>query len=290
MSDCTARAPGICVVRKLRPVSVLSQTQAEDRDQITPGAEFLGGTMRFLAIAALLCSSTAALAADLPNVKAPPVYAPPPFTWSGFYIGANGGYGWTQGSSGTVFITPPGSSSIPYAGNSVNSNGAIAGGQLGYNWQFGSLVLGGEGDFDWTGIKGSTVPDPQNGPVASLLTARQNWLATVRGRVGYAIGQVLLYATGGVGFTEANITDTRLIHSNDTLRSGSATQVGGVVGAGAEWAFAEHWSVKLEYLHAWFGDQTYHLNTSTGPYAAFDVSTSIHSNSDLVRAGINYRF
>ncbi len=195
--------------------------------------------MRFLVIAALLCSSTAALAADLPNVKAPPVYAPPPFTWSGFYIGANGGYGWTQGSSGTVFITPPGSSSIPYAGNSVNSNGAIAGGQLGYNWQFGSLVLGGEGDFDWTGIKGSTVPDPQNGPVASLLTAKQNWLATVRGRVGYAIGQVLLYATGGVGFTEANITDTRLIYSNDTLRSGSATQVGGVVGAGAEWAFAE---------------------------------------------------
>ncbi len=241
---------------------------------------------------ALLFFSTAAVAADLPSTKGPPVYAPPPvFSWTGIYVGANGGYGWSDGTSGPVTATIPGLGSETFAGDSVGSHGAIAGGQVGYNYQLGNLVLGGEGDFDWSGIRGSTIPDPQNGPaLESHLSADQRWLSTVRARIGYAFGPVLVYATGGLAITEASITDTKLVNSADTPRSASNTHVGGTVGGGVEWAFADHWSAKVEYLHTWFGDETYHLNTSTGPYAAVTVATSIHFSSDIVRAGINYRF
>ncbi len=244
--------------------------------------------MRFFPIAAaLLLSPAMAFAADLPNVKGPPVYVPPPvFSWTGFYLGANGGYGWSEGSSGLVTATIPNEGSESFAGESVDSHGGIAGGQLGYNFQLGNLVLGGEGDFDWSGISGNTIPDPQNGPaLESLLTAKQRWLSTVRARIGYAFGPVLVYATGGLAITDVSITDTKLVNSADTPRSGSNTHVGGTIGGGVEWAFADHWSVKVEYLYLKLDNENYFANTARAGLG-FDAYLDVHT----IKVGLNYRF
>src|SRR6476469_3950960 len=146
-----------------------------------------------LAALALLASSFAAQAADIP----PPVYkgvrsVVAYYNWTGFYAGINGGYGWgTSGWSDPV-------------GTSIKPKGALFGGTLGYNYQVGSLVYGLEGDFDWSGVKGSADCVP------GLITCetRNRWLATFRGRVGYAFDRWLPYITGGGAYGNVRATAT----------------------------------------------------------------------------------
>ena len=139
-----------------------------------------------------LAAGGQALAADLPQPAPPPPRAPaaylpivPVFTWSGIYIGANGGYSWGK-------ITP----TAPPGVSSFNANGIVAGGTIGGNIQTGAFVFGAEGDFDWDNIKGSS------GGAASVCQASSTWLATARGRVGVALDRVLIYGTGGAAFQQ----------------------------------------------------------------------------------------
>ena len=132
-----------------------------------------------LASAGILALGIAsASAADMrraaPAPMKAPAYVAPVFTWTGPYVGINGGYGW--GSSDI---------SAPLGVGSLDTDGWLVGGTLGYNWQMGSAVFGLEGDIAWSGIKGSTACG------GTSCEVRNNWLGTARGRLGYAMGSFM---------------------------------------------------------------------------------------------------
>jgi len=173
-------------------------------------------------------------AADLPRpaYKAPMYVAP--FSWTGFYIGINGGYGWGKTNWSNVF----GSS------GDFNVKGALVGGTFGYNLQTGAWVWGLEADLDASWIKGSAT-NAFCGAVGC--ETRNRWLATGRGRIGYAWDRFLPYVTGGVAFGNSKISAPAGVSSNKT-------NVGWTAGAGLEYAFLGNWSAKAEYLYADLGN------------------------------------
>jgi outer membrane immunogenic protein len=250
------------------------------------------------AAAAIGLAVSAASAADLPR-KAP-VYAPPPpppFSWTGFYIGAHGGAGW-----GTVEATAdslcflggctvnPGSNAFAQ----TQLNGWLFGGTVGYNWQVNPwLVLGLEGDYDWTNFEGTSPCGP------TVLTfefggnchSKVKYTADFTGRVGFAVDKALIYIKGGVVWAKSD-------HDANTFEEGlclicvqlSKTRTGGLFGAGIEYAFLPNWSAKIEYNYMDFGT---HNEIVAG---VFDVVEPVTVNSQIrevihtVKAGVNYRF
>lgn len=205
-------------------------------------------------------------AADLPRPmyrKAPVYqpYAPPPFTWQGFYIGVNGGYGW-----GDSTLTGVGGTST------IHPNGALLGPTVGYNFQLGSFVAGLEGDIDYSWMRDT------NGPVAPCAgcEVRNHYLATIRGRLGYAWDRWLPYVTGGAAFGDIE-TSTPAGGSQFT------DKVGWALGGGIEYAFASPWSAKIEYLYT-------DLGTATCDAAHCGTSTDASFRTNTVRVGINYHY
>lgn len=173
------------------------------------------------------------------------------FTWSGAYVGVHGGYSWSNHE-------------IDFLGALVAStdfNGGFGGIQAGYNWQISpNLVIGLESDSSWGSIKGTA---PGLGPVGIEA------LGTVRGRLGYAIDRTLLYGTGGLAWANTN---------NIFVPDGY--MIGWTAGAGIEYAFAERWSAKIEYLYADFGTTTDTL---------FGANIDERVTSHTVKVGLNYR-
>ena len=202
----------------------------------------------------------AANAADLPRRHAMPTKAPmyeAPYNWSGFYVGINGGAGW-------------GHSNWDAYGTGVNTSGGLVGGTVGYNYQMGQTVFGLEGDIDWADLRGS-------GTCGGFsCETRNDWLATARGRLGYSFGRVLPYVTGGGAFGDIK-------SSFAGLASQTTTRAGWTLGGGAEVAIAGPWSAKIEYLYVDLG------KASCG-IAACGATTDVSFTSNVVRAGINYRF
>ncbi|MBK3664773.1 porin family protein [Bradyrhizobium diazoefficiens] len=240
-----------------------------------------------LVVAALAFSSVAAAAADLATkARSAAVVALP--SWTGFYVGINGG---------GAFMSDPSMSYVDGAINAItpitvtgsSSANGIAGFHAGYNFQMpsSSWLVGIEGDWDWTNLKSSAAPGiicsnlfgmrAQCGGVSNLtdnafLQTQVNWLASVRGRLGYATSQWLVYGTGGVAFADVQYTGninctgtpaTLCPGGGQVLRSrASNTRVGFVVGAGAEFKPTRNWVVGAEYLYYRFdGDAS-----STGGY------------------------
>ncbi len=211
-----------------------------------------------LTLAALMGS---AAAADLsrryePVVTKAPIMAQV-YNWTGFYIGVNGGGGW-------------GRSDWTQTGN-FDLSGGLVGGTAGYNWQTGPLVFGLEGDLDWSNINGSTFV----GCVPGCKTSN-NWLGTVRGRVGYAFDRILPYVTGGlaVGDMQADVAGANVANSTNT---------GWTVGGGVEFAITNNWSAKAEYLYVDLG------NFNCG-IACGVASDNVSFRSHIARGGINFRF
>ena len=220
---------------------------------------------RNLVLAATLLSlaASSAYAADIPARVAP--ITPPPLvtTWTGFYVGLNAGYGWADVS----IDNGPGS----------DLNGFVGGGQIGYNWQSGNWVLGVEGDFQ--GSAQSTSDSAFSPILGTTLTVDQDipWLATLRGRLGYASGDWLYYVTGGAAWVNYKLTVSIPGTSVETDTTKGAWTVGG----GVEWMFVPKWSAKLEYLYIDSGDTSVTLNGVT-----FDG----RAKENIVRAGLNYHF
>ncbi|MBV8746195.1 MAG: porin family protein [Xanthobacteraceae bacterium] len=222
-----------------------------------------------------------ALAADLPArtyTKAPAVMPVAVYNWTGFYLGLEGGGSW--GSSKHVDQLTGLDDTPRY-----NVNGGLVGGTIGYNWQMGSLVLGLEGDGSWVGQRGSAIDTgPAGNPAFSSFTKVQ-WLATARGRIGYAANNVLLYATGGYAAEGVNVgvtsTATGFVFDQTTQ-----TRSGWTVGAGVEWGFTPNWSAKVEYLYVGLENAAF-ITPNLG--AGFNRS-NVPVNDNIVRAGINYRF
>jgi len=230
-----------------------------------------------------LAAAGTALAADLPQpapVQAPAVYVPtvaPVYNWGGIYVGINGGWGWGQ-SNWTV---GPNAVVTTALTGSTSDNGGVVGGTVGANFQTGEFVFGVEGDWDYSGINTGTT-----GAVCSTFGACQtgnNWLATARGRVGYAADRVLFFATAGGAF--ANIQTTFA-----GVQSSSTTQAGWTAGAGVEWAFADNWTAKAEYLYIDLG--TWNGNCTAGVCggAGTPLPLSIGLTENLFRVGVNFKF
>ena len=246
------------------------------------------------ASAALLTSP--AFAADLP-VKAPP--APPALAWSwaGFYIGGHGGYGWKQNHYSQVFSVNP---LVTFGG--IDSRGWVAGGQAGYNWQYGRWVTGLEVDGSATQIRGTSTPVVRNFAGGLTITDTRGddvkYLGTVRARVGGAVPfantDVLLYGTAGLAWERLNRTDstfnalpggTQLV-STVTPRDhfGWVAGVGGEVRLGAT-----NWIGRVEYLHYDFGtvEPAQTIITAGGP--SFTEKGG-RQTIDVVRGGLSYKF
>jgi outer membrane immunogenic protein len=183
----------------------------------------------------------------------------PLYSWTGFYIGVNGGGGF-------------GSSNWDSTG-SRDVSGWLAGATAGYNYQFGQAVLGVEGDIDWTNINGSTTNSCSGGCETS-----NTWLSTVRGRLGYAADRFMPYITGGAAFGNIRAQAPGLALT-------STENAGWTVGAGLETALAPHWTAKVEYLYVDLGSFNCGLNCGS---TLVTENVSLHTN--ILRAGLNYKF
>ncbi|WP_448956402.1 outer membrane protein [Labrys neptuniae] len=242
-----------------------------------------------------------AIAADL-TVAAP-------LSWTGFYAGANIGYGWDSGSVHTTmraddpandgFVAAYVASGALPQSLSPSAHGFIGGAQIGYNWQTSeNWVLGAEADLQASGINGSTTAarfPVQADPTSTTVSKRIGWFGTVRGRVGYLVApQWLLYATAGLAYGEAKVkfstTDVTGCIVGGTIcaaGSSSSTRVGWTVGAGVETMLTQNWSVKAEYLYVDLGKKSTNVISSTSP---FSFRSSTRFREHIVRVGLNYHF
>lgn len=249
-------------------------------------------------VAALGLAGTAS-AADL-AVKAPVVYAPA-FTWTGCYLGVNGGWIGSDESYSTNWNTwgvpdPVATASTTNSYGPKDSAGTV-GGQFGCQTQIGSWVIGGEWDWNWSGLTEDNTFYYNN--AAGLFTApyyqythkQMDWFTTVRARLGLAWDRVLVYATGGLAYagldsyTHIDFTNTVGIDGNGAY---DKNRFGWTVGGGLEWAFANNWTAKAEFLYMDFGSFDYISPTN---YSAVEYFyTHVDAKEYVARVGINYLF
>ena len=251
-----------------------------------------------------------AMAADLPAYKAPPRPSPVMPTWAGFYVGAHAGWGWgdasaTASSSAPVGALPGISSVFVPANYDVGTDGAVFGGQIGYNWQAGNWVIGVEGDFSGTGMSGFQSQAVTLNPLlefgltggTSFMSQDINWLASARARLGYAWGPSLLYVTGGAAWADI---DYRADANPAGFLSGCCafpasfgnTQSGWTVGGGFEHMITANWTVRGEYLYYSFDGATGTAPVKITNDAISSKATYAFGHLDLhvVRLGVNYKF
>jgi outer membrane immunogenic protein len=234
-----------------------------------------------LATAALIIGTVSASAADLaarPYAKAPPAMVAM-YNWSGFYIGANGG--WASSHKCWDFA---GTVAAPLAVNVAegchDATGGVIGGQIGYNWQAGSSVFGLEAQGNWADLEGSNVslafPTFTN-------RSRIDGIGLFTGRVGYAWNNALLYVKGGAAVVHDRYNYFLNGAAVDT-GTASETRWGATVGVGLEYGFAPNWSVGVEYNHIFLDARNIAF---ASPAQTVD---RIHQDVDMVTARINYRF
>ena len=248
-----------------------------------------------LASAALALFASPGFAADLP-VKAPPMPVPV-FSWTGFYVGGNVGWGW--GHSVSTEVPPSDSLAFPNGTvfDTIHSNGFLGGAQVGFNYQTAyNLVVGMEGEWDWTNIRGTETTlstAPRFVGFSSTTTGRIRDLADLTGRIGYAAGNWLFYGKGGVALDQTNSSGVFLGPTGTLVETSTSStdRSGWIVGAGVEWGFAPGWSAKIEYEHFDFGSTNVgvnHIAATTGVFTTTFVSST--ERVDVVKGGINYRF
>ncbi len=264
--------------------------------------KFLLATVALSALAA-----APAVAADLaarPSTKAPALIPAPIYNWTGFYIGANAGYGFsdrdTITTTGQVLANVNNVIGGARPGSvNLNRDGFVGGGQIGYNWQTSpNFVFGLEADIQYTDFNRSVAVAtfPLGGNVASLnntFSSRMEYFGTVRGRLGYTWGATMLYATGGLAYGEVRNTANFFGPTGNLQFSGSNSDIrtGYTVGGGIEHMFTPNWSVKAEYLYYDLGSNLINVNVipgSGGGGTGYD--SRFRNDGHIVRAGLNYKF
>ncbi len=221
----------------------------------------------FLALTLQAQAADMGLPAKAAAYRADPA-GPPPYSWTGFYLGGQVGYGFgqssgTQNAGGTFFPV------VPYA---LDPRGALAGGHAGFNYQIGAAVLGAEADLEAANLKGDTTISAFD--QTYFFNVKADTLASVRGRLGWSFDCLMLYGTGGVAF--GNVSTPPL----DRL---DGWRTGWTAGVGAEYAFRGPWSARLEYRY-----------TDLGRISSFDPSLASLDDNKLafhaIRLGVSYRF
>jgi outer membrane immunogenic protein len=269
-----------------------------------------------LASAGAMALAGSAFAADLPSRAPPPVYVPPApiFTWTGFYIGGQVGYGW--GQNNVSF----GDNFGDYGTFNYNTSGVIGGAHVGYNLQLSQFVIGLEGDVDGTSLSksysgslpfGTSLVGNAFGGIASPLignvnaNVNHNIEGSIRGRVGYAWDRVLIYATGGVAFGGFNGNVSGNFPGGIYLNypvvtafgpfggstSASTTRVGWTVGGGLEYAVTNNWSIRAEYRYTDFGHSTIYATSFYSPVlGASGAYFNRNFTENRVQVGFSYKF
>jgi outer membrane immunogenic protein len=224
-----------------------------------------------------------------------------PYNWTGLYAGLH--LGGTWGSTGAFDnlgynLPPSGGGAPPFLGGGDNwkadTSGFVAGGQLGYNWQVGALLLGLEGDVGNLGLNGSAATHaPLVGGDTSSHTEADFYL-TARGRIGIVADHWLLYGTGGYfgAETRVGILDTCFTSPPCGLSTMDARdqsfRSGWTAGGGIEWALSGPWTAKAEYLYYDLGSKT--VSGLAGGVVGPTYSWNLDTHGNIVRAGVNYRF
>lgn len=282
----------------------------------------------------LVLGTASTMAADMP-LKARPQLAPVA-TWTGFYAGLSAGYGWGNASSrnqpvdiaSLLFFGPSPTQFGPADfSSSFRQEGWIAGGQAGYNWQFGRGVVGIETDLQYSDVKGRDFHRAFLSPgffgtdfgFNAIAERRLEWFGTLRGRLGFLVTpNLLLYGTGGLAYGETqsrgDVVLAPTTGSSTTVQAGglvfdcrttaviptatcytgsaSSTQTGWTAGVGGEMKFSTNWSAKLEYLHVELPETSVRL-TAASPLSSPGVATIYrfnHQAYDFIRFGVNYQF
>jgi outer membrane immunogenic protein len=261
---------------------------------------------KFIGLLAVTSAIAApALGADLP-VPAPAYKAPPPpppaFSWTGWYIGGNAGYGWGASTNPNIttdpldslgfagIVTPAGGNVFP----GLSPSGFIGGGQIGYDWQVNSSwVVGLVTDFQGSNINASGTNSFSG--ITESLSEKLNFLGTVRGRAGWVVNNWLFYGSGGLAYGQVQST----IVYNDPVLTGATvsgsnteTRVGWAAGAGVNYAVTPNWIIGVDYLHYDLG----HTNVTgvTVPPGTIVPGASLTASQDvagdIVRGMINYKF
>jgi outer membrane immunogenic protein len=235
------------------------------------------------AISLAMAAST--WAADLP--VGAPVYKAPmmpsAYSWSGCYLGIEGGGSWGQSQHfSNDFTRQPTLVGLAQTAG-IDPSGGLFGGTAGCNYQFGNWVVGLEDDLSWTNNRGTANGIAPFNTTDTFQTS-QSWLGTFRGRLGFAWDRWFFYGTGGAAVSNQGI---QLCDPVAGCANQSQTVAGWTAGGGIEYAFFHTWSLKLEYLHVDLGTHTYAESVLPGFVFA---TRNVNLTNDIVRAGINYKF
>lgn len=273
-----------------------------------------------LSSVALVGLTAGAFAADLPSRRAPaPYVAVPVFTWTGFYAGVNAGYAFSDTSNsgrfGSFGVTP-GTLTPPLAGyaGTVNvgprassNDGFVGGGQVGYNYQIGNLVIGVEADAQYADLdrrRSGTVTTLSGPAVPGFIGAVNSsqpgidFFGTVRGRVGYAFDRVLVYGTGGFAYGDASRNNNQCQLADGSFAAGCSRnnndfRTGYAAGAGVEYAFTPNIIGRIEGLYVDLDrNRATNLVGAVGGAPVYFTASS-RKNDDsfgIVRAAVSYKF
>ena len=252
---------------------------------------FFLGAVGLIALGLAAPASAADLAAR-PYTKAPAPMMAAIYDWSGFYIGANGGWGssrkcWDAATFGIVSIGDEGCH---------DATGGVAGGQIGYRWQSSAWVFGLEAQGDWADLRGSNASAGLFLSTPGDVTNRSkiDAFGLLTGQVGYSWNNVLFYVKGGAAVTR-DVYEAIGTFSGDVGARATEIRWGGTVGAGLEFGFAPNWSLGVEYDHMFMGDRTIGFSSTgivppVGPAGTLVGTDRIHQDVDLITARVNYRW
>jgi outer membrane immunogenic protein len=230
-------------------------------------------------VSAFIALASIANAADAP--------APSAYDWSGFYAGVNAGYAWgeTEGTDINGWLDFPDVESS----FSTDGDGLTAGGQIGYNMQLDSLVLGVETDLSYLNVSGS-----ETSSIASdnHIVSDDGYLGTLRARLGFAADRLLIYATGGLAVGD---TGSKWVDDGGTYQFelDTGSQWGWVAGGGLEYAATDSVSVKAEYLYYDLGTEDLHYSGGPANFCSpfgEGCDFEIKNTGSIVRLGVNFHF
>ena len=241
---------------------------------------------KILVLAAALAMSAplTAFAADLPQPpppmpRAPAFVPPPPFTWTGFYVGINGGYSWNNWQDGI--------------GDSFNANGGIVGGTVGFNYQWDWFVAGFEGDLDWADNKFSQTATASDifGVSSATLAYKNDVLSTFAARFGVAADHALFYGKAGGAWTQEEFDLTGTDPVFGTLSgSNKFSRLGWMAGAGIEYAFTSNLTAKIEYNYINFGSNSETLTVNSSTFGPLTTAITSKPTMNVFKFGLNWLF
>jgi outer membrane immunogenic protein len=243
--------------------------------------KILLGTVGLLALG--LSSASAADIAARPY-KAAPIAVPMMYDWSGFYLGVNGGYGWSRQC---LDVTAVGGLVGTFAEGCRDAGGGVVGGQIGYRWQTGAMVFGLEAQGDWANLRNSRITTLFN--PADTFKTNINGIGLFTGQIGYAWNSTLLYVKGGAAVVNQrwDLFDTA---TGVGISQAERTRWAGTIGAGLEYGITPNWTIGVEYDYIWRTGDTSTFVIPAALVPPITVTTNTRTDISLITARVNYKF